>query len=733
MADSTASGGVVTDTTAADVTAVNPVVKVYGSIIPRSYGQRIWQTSGIQPSKATIWLGGADDDSTGPVTLNRRAYGINRLDPVTITDGNKTLFSGLMMSRQDQGDSNTVMWEAWDWRWLLQGIPVTGCFMYDEVRDAVYYNRRASCHMNPGGRWNCIINSGIPVFTHIATEHIESGDLGEVLYDTTDVEGKVCPWTPARALKYLAWCANLGADEVSNTSVPAWRSLRDSSYLLFRMDSTNIAGVDASYYAVLPDTSLEAKSMAGAIDTLIKLAGVIDLRVAYNGDIATMQFFATKLSNNQREQVGASCFYLQRGGTALDACTAYDFDLHESSARQFGAVAINGAPVRIETSLTYDPDDVANSTLSDASSESERWAWSKIVNGVYVSGRRYAYKPASIPADGDWGSDAGSNITWVKMDGTGGNPVIYANTEAAMRMARSFLPKPWRTVKINVANLKANDIHLGVDNAFNGENFLETPRPVLLEQLQRMVTEYAASKTLKARCPVTILLDDKPALANDGLTVLDDGTILLPGLTEEAGAAADSMYNGTIRGPGTVTLKKITINVAFPHDFRTVGYASRAGFELVAGEIGGPPLMMQDAGDSYPIEHQVNSIPLPHLQTVPATTGTGTDAVPLTRVLRDEQSRAHQAAQRLLADKGEPEISSQWSLIGIRTDYEVGTWIDRVMVYGATDDSDFPINAPLKSVLYDFENQVTVCGGVLHSSVRPANVIPLKTPVPIDE
>lgn len=714
MASSTGSGGVLAGENNADIAAVNPVITVYGSIIPLSYGQRIWHTSGVQPGKATIWLGGATPDATGPVTLNKSAFGIKRFDPVTISDGAKVLFNGLMLERLDQGENNVCMWEAHDWRWLLQGIPVTGCFMYDEVRDAIYYNRRASCHMNPGGRWNCIVHAGQPVFTHIASEQVESGDLGEVLYDATDKDGYVCPWTPARAIKYLTYCANLERSDISSNDVPAWRSLKKSSYLKFPESAADIAGVDDAYYAIMPDTSIEAKSMAGALDTLIKLAGVIDLRATYETNTTTLSFFATKLSSDQAAQVGAAVIPLARGGTAADANTAFDFDLRESGIRQFGAAAINGAPVRIETSLTYDPDDVANSTLSDASSESERTAWAKIVNGGSSGGKQYAYRPSSIPANGDWDS---GDITWALTDGTGTLPLIYANSNDAVRLARSFLRRPWRSFKINVDMLKTNNIHKGVNGAFDGENFLETPRPVLLEQLQRLVSEYNDG-SMKARCPISVTIDGKPVLANDGLMVDDDGTLVFAGLTEESGAGTDSVYGNTLRYPDNLALREVKINLAFPHDFRSVGYAAKSGMEAIASEIEGPPLYMVDGGDSYPIEHQVNSRPLPHLTSVPATTGSGGVSAPVTRVLRDESARANKAAERMLAEHGEPEITSQWSMIGIRADYGVGTWIEKVKVSGGVDDSDYPIGAPLKTILYDFENQVTVFGGFLHSNVR---------------
>lgn len=721
MASSTGSGGVVATDNLADIAAVNPVVKVNGSLIPYGYGQRVWHTSGIQPGKATIYLSGNGEDSTGPVTLGKHAFGIKRFDPVEISDGTMSIFSGLILERLDQGENNAVMWEAHDWRWLLQWIPVTGCLVWDEVAGEVKYIQRFTCRMNPGGRWNCIIKNSIPVFTHLATESAEAGTYDQSIYDTTDKADVVCPWTPARALRYLNYCANIGEGSVAGIEVYTWRTLQNSAHLKWPNQS-DIPGVEDNFYSIMPDTTLDGKSMAGAIDALMKIAGVIDLSVSYNGSTCTMQFFATKVSSSQKEQVSASTIPLARGGTATDANTAFDFDLRESGIKQAAGVAVLGAPARIETSLTYDPANPGTSTLALAFTASEITAFQTMVDGVLQSGTRYAYKPNSIPADGDW-----TSVTYTVMDGTGSNPKILANTMAAVQLARAYLRKAWRSFKINVPNLISASIPDGVSGDFAGKAFLNTPRQILVEQLQRMVSEYATDKLLKAKCQISIMVGDGagamyPTIANDGLQVDDDGSLVFTGLTEEAGAATDCVYFGTLTSPVGLSMKKVTINCAFPLDFRTTGVSARSLAGSIDEELGGPPLVIRDDGDSYPIEHQVSSTPIPYLAKLPGVSGGSEDSVPVTRVLRDEEARATKAAERLREQLGQPEISSQWSMIGIRSEYGVGAWIAGVQPIGSSGDDAYQINAPIKTVLFDFDNQITVIGGLLHTNVGPQKI-----------
>jgi hypothetical protein len=720
---STAAGGVVETTSQADIAAVNPVIKVNGSVIPYGYGQRVWHTAGIQPGKATLWLSGNGEDSTGPVTLGKHAFGIKRFDPLTVSDGQSTIFAGLILERLDQGENNAVMWEAHDWRWLLQWIPVTGCLVWDEVAGAVKYIQRFTCRMNPGGRWNCIIKGGIPVFTHLASESTEAGTYDQSIYDTTDRADVVCPWTPARAMRYLNYCANIGEGDVVGIETYTWRTLKDSTHLDWPTQA-DIPGVEDNFYSILPDTTLDGKSMAGAIDALMKLSGVIDLSVTYNADSCVMFFFATKLSTTQKEQVSSSTIPLARGGTATDANTAFDFDLRESGVKQAAAVAVLGAPARVETSLTYDPANPGTSTLALAFTASEIAAFKTMVDGVLQSGTRYAYKPASIPADGDW-----SAVTYTAMDGTGGNPKIIANTMAAVQLARSYMRKAWRAFKINVPSLISASIQEGVGGAFAAKAFLNTPRAVLLEQLQHMVSEYATDKLLKARCQISIMVGDGagamyPTLANDGLQVDDDGTLLFAGLTEESGAATDCVYLGTLTTPTGLAMKKVSINVAFPLDFRTTGVSAQSLASSIDAELGGPPLIIRDEGDSYPVEHQMASTPIPYLAKLPGAYGGTEDSVPVTRVLKDESARATKSADRLREQFGQPEISSQWSMIGIRSEYGVGGWIADVQPIGSSPGGDPPytINAPVKTVLFDFDNQITVIGGLLHSSVGPQKI-----------
>ncbi len=72
-----------------------------------------------------------------------------------------------------------------------------------------------------------------------------------------------------------------------------------------------------------------------------------------------------------------------------------------------------------------------------------------------------------------------------------------------------------------------------------------------------------------------------------------------------------------------------------------------------------------------------------------------------------------------------PQRNSTWRIVGIRPEFRAGKWIDKIHnIHNESNpkaDPDFIMNAPAKSVFYDFQAQETVIGGVQNSSLAHPN------------
>src|SRR4029077_1759555 len=111
--------------------------------------------------------------------------------------------------------------------------------------------------------------------------------------------------------------------------------------------------------------------------------------------------------------------------------------------------------------------------------------------------------------------------------------------------------------------------------------------------------------------------------------------------------------------------------------------------------------------DSFQEEHQVNSSPAlsgsfqssdggqpPKLKTL---------ATPVNALIYTDANQLAAHAQRQQKDVARFKRTSSWKLPGIRIDYAVGDFIDRIVFQGAA--GEYKIDAALEHIVFDFEKQ----------------------------
>lgn len=166
----------------------------------------------------------------------------------------------------------------------------------------------------------------------------------------------------------------------------------------------------------------------------------------------------------------------------------------------------------------------------------------------------------------------------------------------------------------------------------------------------------------------------------------------------------------------------IKVNCAIPHDTRTSAsldiFRDGSDPDAIRDQIDeslngsyGPALQHYVLStDSFQEEHQVNSSPAlsgsfqssdggqpPKLKTL---------ATPVNALIYTDANQLIAHAQRQQKDVARFKRTSSWKLPGIRIDYAVGDFIDRIVFQGAA--GEYKIDAALEHIVFDFEKQETV-------------------------
>lgn len=719
-----------------EMPAVQPFVKINKSTCPYVFCAAIEDSGGVVPSKAMIRYGSNTLDISAPNTLNKKDWPWTRGSKVEIYNGDSDyMFRGLLVRRHDQGEYDSVMWEAWDYRHLLNFIPVRGCLVYDPTDDEVKFIPRYVTRFNPGGNWNCIgatINGVVyPVFSTVS-------DIGKTYQSPDQVfsastELAITAWTPRRALQYLQLLSTIEESTIKGAKSPEWRSLSNSPNLEWPVDSLNISSVDLSQAydpldRKLADITIQGGTMANAIAQVLKAVGTHGLGIRHDSDKSRLFFYPKQIAQpedgNDRLQIN-----LFRSGEVDDVNTAFDFEVYDDVTELAESVLVEGSIIHVESEFEYDPDNPTTCTIQPEWTALEQTAFLTGIKGTDVSGTRYATYP-KVQGDTD-------TTAFLTADGSGGNLKVLAGSDEAVKLLRRCFPRVFRCFSISSANAWTAGIMKGIDNIYEGAElypYLKIPRGVLLEQAQYFTENF---NRLLEKLPVRVKV--KTAGVDDakghdvteatGLRVTPDGRIWLEGLCDTIDGQVDCIYEPALQSiveDSTLSnwkVKKFQLNARIPLDFRVQGYGfldgkDRALDSALARELGGPLMQYVDSPDAYVEEHQKNSTPGPNKEYYQDDDKL---TAPLNRYLPpgSEVTHAEFAAQRKLATVGAPRKSSTWHMVGIRPEYRAGLWVQKIKMIGASgNDTDYDINAPIEQVTWDFLHQRTLVGGLISQLAR---------------
>ena len=726
------SYGTYDTTTETEIAAMQPVVSVGTSQYDFCTCLSIEKNTGLIPSKAFIRIAGNNYDIAGNITLNAYSFpDIKHGSRVRVDNGLEPLFLGQLIVRRDQGQGNSIIWEAWDDRWLLSKIPVRGCLVWDPVAGAVKFISRYIARVNPQGRRNCVgaalpgIDGVVPVFTALPEQ--------QAAYDDSDTDvnlaaGEVSAWTPSKFIKYLCALTQLAPGAVDGVNADSWRSLAPSTRLGWKyMDCQFASDPNQSMDKKLPDRIFQAQTVLSALHEVLRMGSAYGLRIGYDNDSGGSLKSFIKFYPRDRS-IGSSgagspqnnVIYLQRGGAASDIRTAWDFELDEDASGVCESVLVEGDAVHIESQLQY----LGNGSdpLQPAWSSDEQTAFGWIVMAADPAAPGtpvYARYPLTLPDVSKGKTWAG--VAWANADGTGTNPLALVKTKEALQLARQILPRVFRAFEINSQN--AASILAGYNGKYASTTtfpFLELPRPILPEQTQYYIDQQARKTRLPF--PVRIQVSDHGANSwhdctpNNGLRISGDGLIWIDGLTDDIDSGDDvyvgQLTQGPYTGGGAIALRDIRINAAVSADIRKSALITDSARQLEAAlstELGGGLMLYVDSPEGFREEHQVDSYPAALTSFASAS---GTAATPLNRILTDDSARAITHATRRVARKKWIRRISSWKMIGIRPEFDAGMYIDRIKVAGQTGDQDYLIQAPIETVSYDFVAQVTAVGGL---------------------
>jgi hypothetical protein len=521
----------------------------------------------------------------------------------------------------------------------MQGIPIRGALVR-ESSGTVKYISRFTAHTNPNGLWNCtgvkltVLGETLiyPVFNDVAYlgKNYEAPNLqyDEPLKD----DGKVVPWTPRRILLYMQLLANVS----ENDSIPGiyadsgWRSIGlsdrlywfsssvdsiSSSELLRTNDNRSAESSDIDPLdRKMPDVSFQGKTMLNAMNDVLAITGthgiVVDpVYITSVGIASELQLYSrfppvpketdsnvtdpgTGLPADENASIEPTgkTLKLQRKGDAdiPGSDTIFDFTVLEDSSNTFESVLVEGKPVYVETELSYDPDDTANSSLKPAWTADEEKAFKYIIYGA-TSDNDDTYEGKCAISVQDWGVgstfdnyiDSSGNTqprTWVNADGLAYpntselKPFVKARTPQAVALARATFPKVFKCFYIDSTKIKT--ALYGANSEYTDETkypILDYKRPILSDQLQYILNELTSGDNienwLKANYPVRVQVngpkDDgfHDSVYQSGIRVTADGLIWLDSICESVNGADECVYDDNLLLSAPLSSQGVRIQV----------------------------------------------------------------------------------------------------------------------------------------------------------------------------
>jgi hypothetical protein len=689
-------------------------------------------TCGPVPGQAILQVGSVTQTEKAPRTLlatkdyQRWKYGSR----VKICSDGDTLWLGTMMKRNDNMATDQPLFTALDDRWLLSRIKVQpGCFVYDDINGegSLKYVSRYLPVANPKGQWNCIgmqtADGVIPVFAPYSQyRYTNASDAVNGQYKELADKQLSC-WTPRRLMMYL-WYAYFKASGVAGMG-PDFRTLLNSTRIQWETgdigDGTSTATSGAAGLldpldSKIAETSLTDCSLLEAMCRVLRQAGTHDLslqvgQTSDGKDVSKVTF--TKLWNIDK---GGLDLLIRRGGAVAESNVIVDFDLAIDATNTAESFSYNGNEVKVEAELKYELEESTDWFTASWTAEDLRKFQKVIWGGDYnddpESYGTYALMPSTLggepdtPCNGSLGGE--------------GRPLVYSRTMEAVAIARQNYPNVFSEYRILMSNIEA----AGANNPFNGPNgeFSDRNLYPIINFIRSIFPEQLSKVTLfgdvvQQRLPIRIQVKrggewlDAPYLNGFMSGPL---SFKIAGLAENANLEPWCNYEGDlIYDPWNVTARGMKINCTLPLDVRVKGYAETTKDDIseldptLATELGGK-VMDAEFNPAYIREYRINSWAQP--MAVKYADGD----------IEDNTDDALRTATRILSRRKRPEKRSSFVFRGIRREYFAGVWLNSIKILdGAANDQVFTIQAPIKTVTYDFVTQETKVGGLLFYSAIP--------------
>jgi hypothetical protein len=289
-----------------------------------------------------------------------------------------------------------------------------------------------------------------------------------------------------------------------------------------------------------------------------------------------------------------------------------------------------------------------------------------------------------------------------------------------------------------------DDRYATTEDEYGGSRFIHLgySRPILPTQLQFLLHNLGLSPSeqgnqlrgyLPLRLSIKLGVYWHDIQVNAGVRVTGDGMLWIDNLGPQVFPNVDcilgvkgSGYSGGADwyNPFDVILRPFRINAAIPLDARVTGRAIRVNgidgeafsvSDRLRAALGGPPQLYVDSGSAYQEHHQVNSEPTASPVYIGGTSADKQLKYPLNRLVPpgSEKQSATYAAQRRLRRCNAPQRESSWTLPGINLSWYPGDFVAGVKFIGTdVTESPYMLKAAVPRVLYDFDGQKTVLGGL---------------------
>jgi hypothetical protein len=656
---------------------------------------KVTERAAPSPSTAEIMIRNVDDpdQNANDVTLQEPS---GALSPQSIPGGTRmriendgnTLFIGEVLKRDEMGASGSVKLTLQNDQALLARLPVYGCLCWDpdDATPCPKFIPRLPIRFNPFGFGNCREENvtgcswPVPFFTSVAYQKA----------DMAAVAGSGTPtfWTPQRVLRHLWYRLTVYDWEAGSTPIYAHVPRIDSDKITWQADTLN--DFSDQMTKKLPDLNKRAWYLSKLLTTLCELSGIYGWNTIPFDSVHSQIIFFPRIApggtTDEPTQAppGGITLDLQREGTPSDLSTMHDFHLTDDYDETLTQIYAEGAPIEIECELTLGNLDPADDTLEKAWTATDESKFIDMIegNGTYAK-----------------------NVSGRVLDGSGADKLsILSKSTAAIDMAQASYPTVFRAIRIKKGTPFDTIMQGGTNQLLKDfeQHLLKGYRPLAGDdQVQRI---HDGNKATDLVYQVKIQVSSLPAgvppedyhtvTCNPGLRMTPDGLIWLDGLgtsIDGTDTATDCIYYGCLQvDPYQALLKRIRINGVILHDARIMsskGLYDDLDPNKIAREID-PTWMKKGLGpaghavaadldkpDGFRWQHQVNSSPM-DADTIDDV------AKPFNREYRTDQADLDAFAERTLKQKARIARAARYSLIGIRPDLRVGTWIESVKLHG---------------------------------------------------